>query len=322
MTALTSTPAPASALDRLMRHARIDESGVVRLGPRTIYILPTRYGLLFALLVAALVIAAFNYSNNLVFGLCFLLAGIGLVAMLQTWRNLVGLEIEIHDPKPVFAGQAARFPVYMRRTSPAAGIALDLRMEDGVPAHLDLSAVSAAGAFCALTARSRGLLAPRRLVIESRFPLGLLRAWSVVIPAARALIYPAPLTGVPRVHHAAGQGDSDSVTVEGDDFAGLRLYRQGEPLHHVSWKVMARTGELHTKVFTGEGPERGRIAWDDAPGGDTETRLSILTAWVLEATRQGESFSFHLPGIEFGADQGQAHCERCLRALALHGLDP
>lgn len=314
-------PAAGWSPDRLLRHAGTDASGVARLGPRTVFILPTAFGYLYTLLVASLLIAAFNYLNNLVMGLSFMLAGMGLVGMVQTWRNLVGLEIRVLEPQPVFAGQIARFPVSLHKTS-AGGASLALRLDRGTPTPADLSASASASALCELPARSRGLLKPRRLVIESRYPLGLFRAWSIVVPGSCGLVYPAPLPDSARPSPAGGQGGSEAASHDGDDFAGLRLHRRGEPLHRVDWKAMARSGELHTKVFVSEARTPERIAWDDTPAGDAEIRLSMLTAWVLDAVHENRPFSFHLPDLDIATDQGQAHGERCLRALALHGLSP
>ncbi len=54
------------------------------LGSRRIYILPTRNGLYFAVLVLAMLLGSMNYNNSLGFALAFLLAAVGLVAMHHT----------------------------------------------------------------------------------------------------------------------------------------------------------------------------------------------------------------------------------------------
>ena len=76
---------------------------------RRLYILPTRYGLLYACMLLAMIAGAINYTLSLGFALAFLLAGMGLVAMLQAWRNLAGLDFAFSRASPVFAGQDAVF---------------------------------------------------------------------------------------------------------------------------------------------------------------------------------------------------------------------
>ena len=58
-------------------------------------------------MVIAMLIGSNNYGVNLGFMLTFLLAGIGLSAMIQTWRNLVHLEIVEANVDPVFCGESA-----------------------------------------------------------------------------------------------------------------------------------------------------------------------------------------------------------------------
>ena len=92
----------------LLRTAR-PVSRVAVLGRRYIYILPTRQGMLFAVVLVCMLIGSINYALNLGFVLTFLLAGLGVIAMLHTWRNLAELTIEAGKTLPVFAGEAARF---------------------------------------------------------------------------------------------------------------------------------------------------------------------------------------------------------------------
>jgi hypothetical protein len=84
---------------------------VTELQSRRIYILPTGVGLVFALMTFAMLLGSMNYNNNLSFVLTFMLVGLGLVAMHQCQRNLVGLEVRFAGVDPVYAGQLADFRV-------------------------------------------------------------------------------------------------------------------------------------------------------------------------------------------------------------------
>ena len=74
-------------------NARMPPANSVTLDQRKIFILPTRQGLYFALLVCAMVVAGINYQNSLIFALAFLLASLFMVGMLHTHRNLSGLTL-------------------------------------------------------------------------------------------------------------------------------------------------------------------------------------------------------------------------------------
>src|SRR5690349_12221070 len=90
------------------------QPGPVMVGRRRVYIVPTRFGYAFAVLVLVMILAAMNYSNNMAFALAFLMAGLWLVAMHQTHGNLVNVEIRSGPVEPVFAGEIAHFEVHVQ----------------------------------------------------------------------------------------------------------------------------------------------------------------------------------------------------------------
>ena len=73
------------------------------------------------------------------------------------------------------------------------------------------------------------------------------------------------------------------------------------------------------KAFTGGAPLSVDLDWSDTVG-PTESRLSQLTRWVLEAEQAQVRFGLTLPGLRLPAGMGPAHREQALRALALFQL--
>lgn len=63
------------------------------LGHRRVYIVPSRLGLFFGGTLAILLVGSINYVLSLGFALTFLLAGMGLAAIVQTTRNLARLSV-------------------------------------------------------------------------------------------------------------------------------------------------------------------------------------------------------------------------------------
>jgi uncharacterized protein (DUF58 family) len=279
---------------------------------------------LFGVLLVALLFAAINYGNNLVFALTFLLAGVGHAALLMTWRNLAGLRLTVRTAEPVFAGEQAEVPVALQSDLRRAreGIALRFAAQDH--RYLDVPPGSVAtGTSAPVLTRCRGLLQPGQLTVETRFPLALFRAWSLVEPGVEVLVYPVPVHGYPLPTSSASDGAANRDTEEGEeDFAGIRAYRAGDSLHRISWRTSARAGQLHSKEF--EQPAGGTrwLDWQDVPAEEVETRLGILTAWVLESAAAGVPWGLRLPGAEFAPSSGAVHRDRCLAALARHGVDP
>ncbi|HXK55926.1 MAG TPA: DUF58 domain-containing protein [Gammaproteobacteria bacterium] len=306
-------------MNPLRRLARSDSAGKAAVTPRRIYILPTGFGVLFALLLMLMLLRSINYANNLGFMLTFLLAGLGLVAMLHTWRNLVGLELGSGRAAPVFAGEDARFEIELsnRRRWSRPGIQLQIRGR--APVTTDLNPVATEVLTLTVGSTGRGRLPLPRFTLSTRYPLGLFNAWVYVELDAICLVFPKPGKRMPESPAPEyGQSQMGDRGVGADDFAGLRHYRPGDSPRHINWKALAREQGLQTKLFGGDRAEKCWLDWYNLAG-DSEQRLSRLCRGVLDASAQDIQFGLKLPECELKPARGQRHRLECLTALALFG---
>lgn len=301
---------------------RPPEASPVVLNRRRVYVLPTRAGLGFAAVLLLMLVGSINYNLGLGYALTFLLAGLGIVAILHTFRNLVSLKVSLGRTPAVFAGDRAAFRLML-----AGGLdrrAIRLRAHGGDDTMVDVSANDGACATLHLPAGRRGWLVLPRVGLETVWPLGLIRAWAWCAPDARCLVYPRPATDAPPLPWARSRETGRQGGGRGrDDFAGFRDHQPADPPRHIAWKVAARLGDdapLLTKQFEGATTaSRLWLDWDALPGRDVETRLSILTRWALDAHDSGYEWGLRLPGTTLAPSSGQAHIDAALKALSLHG---
>lgn len=302
--------------------ARGPERGPITLGHRRVYILPTRQGAMFAITLLIMLIGSINYVLSLGFMLTFLLAGVGIAGMVHTVRNLARLRIGTGRVEPVFAGEAAQFRLYTENASdwerPAVMFRHDL---SGAQTVVDIPALGTAEVVLAVPASRRGWLDLNRVTLETRYPLGLFRAWSHVQPEFRCLVYPRPeKTPLPASSPDVAMGTRPDTARGTDDFSGLRNYQPADSPRHVAWKAAARSTTMLTKQFTGDASAELWLDWSALPGQlDSETRLSRLTGWALSAEMLGLRYGLRLPGMEIQPGHGDSHRTACLAALALYG---
>lgn len=312
-----------ATLRRWLFRQQPDRQLPIELTQRRIYILPTGAGLLFAAVLTVMLIGAINYNLGLGHALVFLLTAIGLLAMVHTFRNLFALQLLPGRPEPVFAGEAARFPLRIDNPGRLPRRAIELAFAGQTTVNADLSPSGSATVNIPFVTQRRGLLDPGRLTLATRYPLGLLRAWSHPYPLWSCLVYPrvihrplpaAALQGVVDQR----QGDSGQ-----EDFAGLRQRQDGDPTRHIAWKAVARRTDeqpLLVKQFAGGGADELWLRWSQtAFTCDDEQRLSILTGWVIAADRQQARYGLDLPARRITPARGPAHRAACLQALALFG---
>lgn len=303
---------------------RIPAATRVQLNQRRIFIMPNRVGAAFSVMLILLLLAAINYENSLAYGLTFLLASVFVVAILHTYRNFTGLILKAGISGAVFVGEQALFRVRLESDGRAhQAVALGWP-----PASLQMVDVPANGqSECELDmpAQQRGWLRPQRLRVESRFPLGILVAWSWVDLDQAVLVYPRPLAGDLPLASGGSPDEQDEgarATGQGaDDYQGLKTYQPGDNRRRLHWKAYSRGQGLLVKDFAALA---GRDLWLDLQGveGDLETRLSLLCYWVLQLDAGQQAYGLRLPGMELAPDYGETHREACLRALALYGLMP
>ena len=300
---------------------RIPPASRVQLDHRRIFIMPTRTGALYTLMVVLMLLAAINYQNSLAYGLTFLLLSIGVLAILHTYRNLSGLILSAGVARSVFVGE----PVQLRLRLESAGgahQALGLGWDAVQLNMFDVSAEGLTDVELTLPAEARGWLRAPRLRVESVFPLGILRAWSWLDLEQTALVYPRPLAGtMPLLKGVQPHAEDAGIATQGagvDDYQGLRQYQPGDNRRRMHWKAYSRGQGLLVKDFT---DLSGHDLCLDfmALGGDIEERLSRLCYWVLELSQRQQPFALRLPGFLSPVDNSEAHREACLRALALYG---
>jgi len=304
------------------------ERGEIVLGHRRVYIVPSRLGLLYSGALAILLVGSINYALSLGFALTFLLAGMGIAAMVQTTRNLAQLSVRAGRSEPVFAGDAARFRIGLANAGEFDRPEILVRhLNSGAQATVDVAAASSAEALLAVPALRRGWLPLGRVMLESRFPVGLFRAWSYVEPGSRCLVYPRPETGaLPPPAPSAQAGGARAHAQGSDDFSGLRTYQPADSPRHVAWKTVARSDTQHarrdamlTKQFAGDAVAELWLDLRDLPPAlGLEQRLSRLSGWVLAAEHAGAHYGLRLPGTEIEPGRGEAHRAACLEALALY----
>lgn len=308
----------------LFQH-RGPESGAIVLSRRRVFILPSRLGFTFAVVLLMMLVGSINYGLSLGFVLTFMLVALAFNGMLYTFRNLAWLSVTTGRTQPVFAGEAAQFTLTLTNPTDlpryAIGIARERLARDG-SGNADVPAHGSAELTIRIPAERRGRLQPGRLTLYTRYPLGLYYAWSYAHVIATCVVYPRPAAaGLPLPDALAAPGGGIALGLGQDDFAGLRAYRPGDPPRHIAWKAAARGQGLLTKQFSGQAAREVWLAWEHLPARmDVEEKLSRLTRWVLDAHAQQLAYGLRLPDREIPLGSGEVHRQRCLEALALYEL--
>lgn len=314
----------AASLHRLQRWAegrlpaltrfRRPESLPIELHRRRIYIVPTGFGLGFAVLLLVMLVGSLNYTNNAALLLTCLLGAASMSSMLLAFRVLDGITLTSIRAGHAVAGQPIDLHLTFAATRGRESIRLDVG-EQSLAFMLD--AGRPGGISVPLPTDFRGWLALPRIRVWSTWPLGQFRAWSWLYPDQSVLVWPRPEFRGPAPQVPEDDPQRQQLH-QGDDLAALRDYRIGDPQRHIAWKASARHEGLLVKDF--EQPQASpewRLDWRDVPGLDSEARIARLARWLGEAHAHRRRYSLWLPERSIAAGSGAEHYALCMDALAL-----
>lgn len=299
---------------------RIPPARQVQLGHHNIFIMPNRQGLGFMFVLALMFIGAVNYESNLAFALVFLLIGMFVLSIFHTFRNLSGLHVAAVPGLSVFAGELAELTVILNRHGKRTHESIQLGFPGARKVVCDLAQSLEQRVSLYVPAQQRGWLRPGRLVIDTVFPFGICRAWSLIDLQVQCLVYPRPLECDLDWLLSSQQQAGNTTLVRGsDDFYSLRPYNIGDPLKHVAWKNFARGQGMLIKEYASTVDQKIWLRWDLFPDLDTEGRLSRLCWCVIRLDEAGLEYGLELPGVRIPPARGPDHYRKLLETLALYG---
>ena len=291
-----------------------------------LYVLPTRAGWMLTLVLGLLLLGSINYQLNLGYALTFALAGAGVVSVWMAHANLVGLTLSLRPPDIAFAGQRLAIDIVLADPWRRCRWSLALRWLGDGPATAVWTDTGDTGVTTVplpWTPPRRGRVMPPALVIETRYPLGIARIWSVWQPAAALLVAPTPEMPAPALPRPVVTRDSVAHHSASHDAGGdeARPYRSGDAPRRILWRKAAQHPDdpaqwtvRSARRHAGTGP-----LWLDEANCellDPEARRARLCAWVLQADAAGLHYGLRVGTSAIAPGHGPTHRRRCLEALA------
>lgn len=297
----------------------VQQGDSLKLGLRNLYILPSRFGLLWLAGMALLQVVAIQMESNSALLLSFLMLALFLLTLHLTHLNLQGLELRCGQPAAGFVGAELTYPLRLHCRGRCEGLRLALGSADPAPPLT----LPPGEHRLSLPWRSpeRGSLRPGRLTLHTRAPLGLFVCWSRWEPPRPQLVIPAPLAGPVGRSLApldADEQDSAAGRLEGeggDQWHDLRPHRPEDGTARLAWKLLAQGRGAHSKRFAAAPRSVALLA--PAAGVPFERALRHLCAAILRLHGEGAAYGLVLPGTTIPPAQGPQHRDRCLEALAL-----
>ena len=291
---------------------------------RQLYILPTKAGWIFSLLVFLLFLASIKFNHQATFLLTFLLCGFGIISSFHTQKNINKLTLSVKDASAIFCGESTEFVCRIKNPSDTKRFNVWL-LSGEHKSPTDIEPNSTNKLFIRLKPEQRGVFKLPAINLTSHYPLGILFGWSKAFQSdVSCLVYPQPkdlLTEPETVLTDSEEGQPELATPawqqqSGEQIASLKPYQIGDRLRDIHWPALAKSNQLVSKEYDSNIELKRIFAWQHVTSLSTEDKLSQLTHWLLQAEKSRLAYQLAIPGFTSEYANGDVHLQRCLEQLA------
>ena len=278
----------------------------LKLGHRSLYIIPSRFGALWIAAAGLLLLVAIQAASNSTLLMAFLMLGLMALAMFLTHDTLKGLTLRCDQPLPAFVGEPADYPLQLE--SSAARPRCSLRVQGHAVVTCDRITAGTTTLPLPWVAESRGWQLPPPVLIETIAPMGLFICWGRWQPQQPQLIWPRRWPGP--VAEIQPPKTRDGL----EEWQDLRPVREGERPALVDWASAARGRPLQAKLFND--PEQSDVILAPAPGVALDEAREHLADCIWRLHHSGACYGLRIRAISLAPSKGVRHRDACLEALA------
>jgi uncharacterized protein (DUF58 family) len=249
----------------------------------------SRETIVFIVLLASIVMAAFNSGNNLLYLVSGVMLGTVLVSLIIGRINLSGIKAERRLPKYVFAGRPFKITTEVTNAKKfirSYGISIEgEEADDESTFFLSVETGGKRTRGKRLTCDRRGTHRFPPVFIRSDFPFGLFKLKRKASGRREMIIYPH-IWDINRAPGGSSQLRDEFPTHlkgPGSGLYGFRVYRHGEEATNISWKLSAKLGKLIIRETEHEEKRRVCIVFDNGIENDSATALEAFERAVSSA---------------------------------------
>lgn len=301
---------------------RIPTAASQTLNYNKVFILPTKFGLLWLIVAITLFLFGTNYQNNLIILLSFIMLSTFITNLIFNYQNMLGLTVTSSSPPQVFAGETLGIPILLSSLSPKWQ--LDMYFANNNMVGYNRVTQSTVHINVPITETKRGVLKPGRLKIISRYPLGLSKTWTDIDLDIEHIVFAKPVKPDKNDQYHVQSDQTNKEQVSGlytkgtDEFSNLQEYRPGESLKQLAWKQFAQGKGKLTKRFH---QPQSDVIWISLPTTATdeiEKHLQAMSYLVESHSKSQQIFGLQLAQNKIKPCTGNAHRIQCQQIIATY----
>ena len=311
-------------LHSIWLNKRIPSNNSVQLNINNTFILPTSFGWSCIGIAVCLFVLGTNFQNNVILLLCYFLIAVILLSVFHSYFYFIQHKIEFLPIQADFENRQLYQPIQINSTEDYQGGCLSFQIENkGI---ISLQQQAKKTIRVPLPSYTRGQYHSPRVSLSCIYGFGLFKCWSHLSPDIDFLVYPkifkAPMNLVLESEESDLGLSSDSQLAISDNLQGIREYQATDPIHHISWKHLAKGQGLLTKDFSENQGVSGWLRLQDIQHLGLERALQCLCYQIQQLEKDHVKFGLDLGTTKLLPQTGPKHIEECLSQLALYSSSP
>jgi uncharacterized protein (DUF58 family) len=296
------------------------------LRPEKTYIFPTGFGFAFGTLSFILLVMAIGYGNNILYFFVFLLVSMGLTSVWLTNKNVDSVKVNDLQSSFLYAKENNLVTLHIenrnKKDSPLWDLEFRIEYKTKEPSEIAvLTEVDHVG-FVSLNwiPEKRGYLRSPRILIQSRFPFKMLRAWRYSHKTNELLVFPrreGKENLKTLIGHQSNKDEMANLDNEGL-FRDYREFQNSDSPARIDWKRSVKHQKHLIKNYEKSGDRKILIDWEMTSSiPDFEARISQLAYWIDLCHEQNELFSLKIKNFQTEYFASPSHYKSCMEKLAL-----
>jgi uncharacterized protein (DUF58 family) len=305
---------------------RVPSKNIIKLNINNTFVLPSSFGWSCMGIIICLFVLGTNFQNNIILLLCYFLLAMVLLAVFHSYFFFIQHEIVFLDIAPDFENRQPYLPIQINSTLDYKGGTLIFSVDNGpslknVKQH-NTQQFKSQSIKMPLPKYKRGFYKCPPIKLVATYGFGLFKCWTHLSPKLHFYVYPAMQKSAMNLFRTNSDAQlahsSDSQYVISDDLQGIREHQVTDPIHHVSWKHVAKGQGMLTKDFSESKGVSGWLRLQDLSHLDTEQALRCLCYHVQQLDKDQVQFGLDLGSTKILPQEGQAHLHKCLVQLAMY----
>ena len=296
------------------------------------FIMPSGFGWVIIAISSSLFILGTNLQNNTILLLCYFLSAILLLCVFHSFFYFTQHTILFTPIQADYENRQFHLPIQIQSLYNYQGGCLKINIKPPKSLALTRSKtplpILNANINSPLThlkmplpPQSRGIHQCAKITISAHYGFGLIKCWTHLSPELDIVVYPKMRKSPLILNRSNSEHQlalsSDSQYVISDNLQGIREYQTSDPIHHVSWKHVAKGQGMLTKDFNENMSLTGWLRLSDYIHLGIEEALQCLCFQAQQLDKDHVHFGLDLESNTILPNQGKQHLEDCLHQLAI-----